>query len=197
MIKLSSDSILTWLENNYNDKIKALEKESQIILEQKELEFKNEMITKAHDYRDVKFENIMNENKIGINNLLMKFRYNKDLLIEKKISEIIQSAKDSLKELLEIHPNFSIFYYSNLINFISKNFPTITTIYCPIQTEQFFSQFTIGDDKIQLIGSDKIDTGIIGIINKDQTLIYFSPEVMYENNKNEIRNAIFKILLED
>ena len=155
------------------------------------------MITKSHDYRDVKFGNIMNENKIDINNLLQKFRYSKDFLIEKKISEIIQTAKNSIKELLEIQPSFLIYYYSSLINFISINFPIIKTIYCPCQTERYFSQFKIENKKIKLVGSKEIKIGIIGEIEKDQSLIYFSPEIMFENNKNEIRKTIFKILMEE
>ena len=193
---MSEESILLWLENNYNEKVLELKKKEKEILEKKEMEFKDELISKSHDYRDVKFGNIMNENKIDINNLLQKFRYNKDLLIEKKISEVIQIAKDSIKELIDTQPAFLIFYYSNLINFILKNFPDIKKIYCPCQTEKFFSQFKIKNQNLKLIGSEDIEIGIIGEVDKKKTLIHFSPEIMYENNCDEIRNTIFQILME-
>ena len=193
---MSEESILLWLENNYNEKVLELRKKEKEILEKKEMEFRNELIAKSHDYRDVKFGNIMNENKIDINNLLQKFRYNKDLLIEKKISEVIQIAKDSIKELIDTQPASLIFYYSNLINFMFKKFPDIKKIYCPCQTEKIFSQLEIKDQNFNLIGSEDIEIGIIAEIDKNQTLIHFSPEIMLENNNDEIRNTIFEILME-
>ena len=193
---LSSEPILDWLEENFNQKVQNLKNEQNKVLEAKELEFKNDLIAKGQEYRDVKFESIMNENKININNLLQKFRYNKDLLIEKKINEVVEIAKQSIKELIDTETSFLIFYYSTLINFISKNFPEISKIYCPLQTEKYFSQFKIDNNKIKLISSDEINIGIIGEIGSNNKLIHFSPEIMYNNNEDEIRKVIFNILRE-
>ncbi len=193
---MSSEPILEWLEKNYNQKVQKLKNEQSMVLEARELEFKNDLISKGQEYRDVKFGNIMNENKININNLLQKFRYNKDLLIEKKINEVIEIAKQSIKELIDTEPSFLIFYYSTLINFVSKNFPEITKVYCPLQTEQYFSQFKIDANRIKLLSSDTIKIGIIGEIGSDNKLIHFSPEIMYNNNEDEIRKVIFNILSE-
>ena len=138
----------------------------------------------------------MNENKININNLLQKFRYNKDLLVGKTINEVIETAKESIKELIYTQSSFLIFYYSTLINFISKNFPEIKRIYCPRQTENYFSQFKIDATRIELFPIDDIDIGIIGEIGSKSKVIHFSPEIMYDNNKDEIRRSIFNILIE-
>ena len=115
---MSSESILDWLEEKYNLKVQEFKKEQSELLESKELEFKNDLIAKGQEYRDVKFGNIMNENKININNLLQKFRYNKDLLVGKTINEVIETAKESIKELIYTQSSFLIFYYSTLINLL-------------------------------------------------------------------------------
>lgn len=191
------DPILVWLEKNYSEKIKNLQKEQYEVLKAKEEELTNELMTKSNDYRNVKFEKIINENKISINNLLQKFRYNKDFLIEKNISEVIKIAKDSIKELIDSKESFRIYYYSNLINFVIFHFSDVTNIYCPIQLKKDFSKLTIKNDKVALIGTEEIEIGLIAELESKNKLIYFSPEILYENNKEEIRRIVYQILTEN
>lgn len=194
---MTADSIEIWLEKNYSEKIHNLQKEQKEILTAKEIELRNELLTKSNDYRTVKFGNIVNENKISINNLLQKFRYNKDLLIEKNISEVVKLAKDSLKEMIETEESFKIYYYSNLINFVILNFPGVVNIYCPVQIEQFFSKLKIETDTISLLTTEDIEMGVIAELEPDKKLVYFTSEIMYENNKEEIRKVIYQILMEN
>ena len=136
---MSNNGILDWLDSNYKEKIQELRKQQEAILEAKEKEFKENLLTRAHDYRDVKFSNITNENRIDINNLLQKFRYNKDRLIAKKISEIVEISLESLHELVDSHESFSIPYYLNLVKNLVSNFPTITKIHIPYKIKVIIS----------------------------------------------------------
>lgn len=193
---MSQDDIIEWLESNYNGKIQDLRKHQQTILEKKELEFKNNLIDKSHDYRDVKFSNITNENKIDINNLLQKFRYNKDLLIEKRISDIVKTTLKSLYELIDTHEAFSILYYSNIINDLVNNYPNIRKIYFPNKIKAIIPKLNLKETCLELVCSENIEIGIIGELDTD-SFIHFSPEIKYENNKDEIRKFISKLLTEE
>ena len=194
---MTTDSIEIWLEKNYSDKIHNLQDEQKEILIAKEIELRKELLTKSNDYRTVKFGNIVNENKISINNLLQKFRYNKDLLMEKNISEVVKLAKDSLKEMIETEESFKIYYYSNLINFVILNFPDVVNIHCPVQVQPIFSKFKLESGNISLIPTKEIEMGVIAELEQNKKLVYFTPEIMYENNKEEIRKVIYQILTEN
>lgn len=192
---MANNGILDWLDSNYKEKVNELRNQQKEILEEKENLFKEELLTKAHDYRDVKFSNITNENRIDINNLLQKFRYNKDLLIAKKISEIVENTLESLRELIESHESFSRLYYSNLVKNLASNFPEIKKIHYPCKIEALIPSLKQNNHQMEFICSKNIEIGIIGEL-EDASFIHYSPMIMYDNNKDEIRKAIFKLLSE-
>jgi hypothetical protein len=191
----SSEPILSWLEESFIKKVSELKENQKKILTDKEVEFQHEVEIKSSVYRTEKFDLLQLESKKNVNYLIQKFRFNRDLLIEKTIDIVIRSAIDKLFLLINSEPSILIYYYSNLINFISKNFPQIKNIYCPALTGKYFSQFKIENNKLNLLTNESLKIGIIGEIEENKKLIFISPEILYDNNRNDIRKLITKLLI--